>query len=69
LKHGVIELDNNKIKVRMSELIRPIDEAIMMCDSREEILMLASLMLVRLKDIYDTQIGEEGRKIMFGDFA
>jgi|TARA_B110000503_G_scaffold130_1_gene205 hypothetical protein len=62
-------LDNNKIKVRMSELIRPIDEAIMMCDSREEILMLASLMLVRLKDIYDTQIGEEGRKIMFGDFA
>jgi len=53
----------------MSELIRPIDEAIMMCDSREEILMLASLMLVRLKDIYDTQIGEEGRKIMFGDFA
>ena len=62
-------MDNNKIKVRMSELIRPIDEAIMMCDSREEILMLASLMLVRLKDIYDTQIGEEGRKIMFGDFA
>tara|TARA_R110000772_G_scaffold101387_2_gene201859 strand:+ start:9089 stop:9274 length:186 start_codon:yes stop_codon:yes gene_type:complete len=60
---------DNKIKVRMSELIRPIDEAIMMCDSREEILMLASLMLVRLKDIYDTQIGEEGRKIMFGDFA
>tara|TARA_R110000868_G_scaffold393077_1_gene663985 strand:- start:112 stop:300 length:189 start_codon:yes stop_codon:yes gene_type:complete len=62
-------LDDDKIKVRMSELIRPIDEAIMMCDSREEILMLASLMLVRLKDIYDTQIGEEGRKIMFGDFA
>ena len=62
-------MDNNKIKVRMSELISPIDEAIMMCDSREEILMLASLMLVRLKDIYDTQIGEEGRKIMFGDFA
>ena len=62
-------MDNNKIKVRMSELISPINEAIMMCDSREEILMLASLMLVRLKDIYDTQIGEEGRKIMFGDFA
>jgi hypothetical protein len=35
-------MNNDKIKVRMSELIRPIDEAILMCDDREEILMLAS---------------------------
>jgi len=62
-------LDNDKIKVRMKELIKPIDEAVMMCDSREEVLMLASVMMIRLKDIFDAQIGKEGRKIMFMDFA
>jgi hypothetical protein len=63
------EMDNDKIRVRMSELVRPIDEAILMCDDREEILMLASLMQVRLKDIYDTQIGVQGRKTMFKDLT
>ena len=62
-------MDNDKIKVRMKELIKPIDEAVMMCDSREEVLMLASVMMIRLKDIFDEQIGKEGRKTMFMDFA
>jgi hypothetical protein len=62
-------MNNDKIRVRMSELVRPIDEAILMCDDREEILMLASLMQVRLKDIYDTQIGVQGRKTMFKDLT
>ena len=64
-----IEMDNDRIKVRMSELVRPIDEAILMCDDREEVLMLASVMQVRLKDIYDTQIGVQGRKTMFKDLT
>ena len=64
-----IEMDKDKIKVRMSELVRPIDEAILMCDDREEVLMLASVMQVRLKDIYDTQIGVQGRKTMFKDLT
>ena len=63
------EMDNDKIKVRISELVRPIDEAILMCDNREEVLMLASVMQVRLKDIYDTQIGVQGRKTMFKDLT
>ena len=62
-------MDNDRIKVRMSELVRPIDEAILMCDDREEVLMLASVMQVRLKDIYDTQIGVQGRKTMFKDLT
>ena len=62
-------MNNDKIRVRMSELVRPIDEAILMCDDCEEILMLASLMQVRLKDIYDTQIGVQGRKTMFKDLT
>ena len=58
-------MDDAEVKLRMMELRRPIDEAIMMCDSREDILMLASVMQVALKDIYDTQIGTKGRKMMF----
>ena len=58
-------MDDAKVKLRMIKLRRPIDEAIMMCDGREEILMLASVMQVALKGMYDTQIGIEGRKTMF----
>lgn len=60
-------MDIIKVENRMRELMKPLDEAIFNCDSREEILMLASIMHVRLKDIYDAQIGEEGRRTMFKD--
>ena len=36
---------------RMAELAKPIDQQIMMCDSREEVLMLASVLLTRVKDM------------------
>jgi hypothetical protein len=57
------------IEVRMLELIKPIDEALLMCDSREEVLMLASIMIVRLKTMFDSQLGVEGRKTMFKDYV
>ena len=56
------------IEVRMRELIKPIDEALLMCDSREEVLMLASIMMVRLRTMLDSQLGVEGRKTMFKDY-
>jgi hypothetical protein len=56
------------IEVRMRELIKPIDEALLMCDSREEVLMLASIMMVRLRTMFDSQLGVEGRKTMFKDY-
>ena len=62
-------MNNDKIKVRMSELVRPIDEAILMCDDREEVLMLAAVMMNRLKDIFDAQLGVQGRKQMFKDLT
>ena len=57
------------IEVRMRELIKPIDEALLMCDSREEVLMLASIMMVRLRTMFDSQLGVEGRKTMFKDYV
>ena len=57
--------DRSVLQTRMRELTKPIDEALLMCDGREEVLMLASVMMVRLKNMFDSQIGVDGRKKMF----
>ena len=47
---------------RMQELMRPIDRQIMMCDNVEDVLMLASNMLVTAKVIYVQNLGGAGAK-------
>jgi len=49
---------------RMEELMEPIDRQIMMCDNVEDVLMLASNMMVTAKMIYIQQLGGEGAKIL-----
>tara|TARA_R110000765_G_scaffold143627_3_gene245330 strand:- start:1088 stop:1255 length:168 start_codon:yes stop_codon:yes gene_type:complete len=46
----------------MKELCKPVEQQILMCDSSEEILMMACAMLTHVKTMMDTQIGVEGRK-------
>ena len=53
---------------RMSELVEPIERQIMMCDTREDLLMMACVMLQRTREIFDAEIGINGRKKMFEDF-
>jgi len=62
-------VDDQMIAARMEELMRPVDQQIMMCDDRDEVLMMACAMMQRIREIFDTQIGEEGRKTMFGEYA
>ena len=50
------------VQERMRELCRPIEQQILMCDSREDILMMACAMLQHVKTMMDSQIGVEGRK-------
>lgn len=50
------------VLARMEELMRPIDRQIMMCDNVEDVLMLASNMLVTAKMIYVQQLGGAGAK-------
>ena len=50
------------VQERMRELCKPIEQQIMMCDSREDILMMACAMLQHVKTMMDSQIGAEGRK-------
>ena len=54
---------------RMEELMRPVDQQIMMCDSREDVLMMACAMMQRVREIFDNEIGEEHRRDMFRDLA
>ncbi len=60
---------NDKIQNRMSELAKPIEQQILMCDSREEILMIACVMLQRTREIFDQELTIEGRKKMFEDYV
>jgi hypothetical protein len=53
----------------MAELMEPINRQIMMCDSTEEMLMIASAMMVSAKEIFDNHIGVQGRKQMFKDLS
>jgi len=62
-------MQDRSIAARMEELMRPVDQQILMTDDREEVLMLACAMMQRIREIFDTQIGEEARKVMFGDYA
>jgi hypothetical protein len=59
----------DEVTVRMGELAEPIERQIMMCDSREELLMMACVMLQRTKEIFDQELTVEGRKRMFKDFV
>ena len=50
------------VQERMRELCKPIEQQILMCDSQEDILMMACAMLQHVKTMKDSQIGIEGRK-------
>lgn len=50
------------VRARMNELMLPIDKQIMMCDNVEDVLMLASNMMVTAKIIYVQQLGGAATK-------
>lgn len=58
-------MQNQDIKRRMSELMAPVDQQIMMCDDREDLLMMACAMLQRVNEIFTQELGEHGRDQMF----
>jgi hypothetical protein len=57
------------IERRMSELMEPIEQQLMMCDNREDQLMMACAMLQRVRELFDFHLGEEGRKQMLKDLV
>jgi hypothetical protein len=57
------------IRDRMAELMEPIDRQIMMCDNREDVLMLACAMLTSVKVIFDQELGKKARIQLFKDYT
>ena len=58
-------MQDRDVKKRMTELMAPVDQQIMMCDDREELLMMACAMLQRVDEIFTKELGEHGREQMF----
>lgn len=50
------------VEQRMSELMAPVDQQLMMCDDINELLMMACAMHQRSSEIFDQIIGPDGRK-------
>jgi len=57
------------LEERMLELMVPIDQCIQLTDDRTDMLMLACAMMQRIREIFDTELGEEGRKRMFKELV
>jgi len=55
------------IEERMRTLMTVIDTAILSTNDRNDQLMLACAMLQRTREIFDSTLGENGRKQMFKD--
>jgi hypothetical protein len=53
------------IEKRMMEMMEPVDKCIQLTDDDADMLMLACAMMQRVREIFDSQIGENGRKEMF----
>ena len=62
-------IDRDAVRKRMDELMTPIDRQIMMSDSREELLMIDCAMMQRTTEIFDSQLGIEGKKQMYKDYV
>jgi hypothetical protein len=62
-----ILMQNRNIEQRMTELMAPVEQQIMMCDDREDLLMMACAMLQRVNEIFTQELGKTGRDMMFRD--
>ena len=60
-------MKNNRgeVEQRLTNLMRPIDTQIMMCDEPNDILMMACGMLQRVGEIFESQLGKDGAQSMF----
>jgi hypothetical protein len=62
-------MKRNEVARRMDELMAPVERQIMMCDTREELLMMACAMMQRTTEIFNSELGIEGRKQMYKDYV
>jgi hypothetical protein len=62
-------MNKDNVAKRMDELMAPVEQQIMMCDSREELLMMACAMMQRTHEIFLQELGKNGAKLMYEDYV
>lgn len=62
-------MKDEQIRKKMTELMKPVDEAIMFANDEEDLLALACAMMASSKRIFDTVLGVDGRKKMFSSLV
>jgi hypothetical protein len=62
-------MDQNEANKRAHELLEPINRALMMCDDRNDLLILCFAMMNRSREVLDKEIGENRRKNLFSEHA
>ena len=61
-------MNTKEIQDRMTELMEPIDRQILMCDTSEDVLMFASIMMSTAKQMMVSNLGEENTKELMKGF-
>ena len=61
-------MNTKEIQDRMIELMEPIDRQILMCDTSEDVLMFASIMMSTAKQMMVSNLGEENTKELMKGF-
>ena len=62
-------MSKSEVAQRMGELMGPVEQQIMMCDTREDLLMMACAMMQRTHEIFLNELGEEGAKLMYKGYV
>jgi len=62
-------MENYTVENRLAELMQPVDQQLFLCNDGQEELLFACGMLQRIREIFDAQLGVEGRKLMFKDLS
>jgi hypothetical protein len=61
-------MTNEQMEKRIERLMLPVETQIMMCDDRNDLLLLAVGMLRKARLILDNQYNSEGRKAVIESF-
>jgi hypothetical protein len=61
-------MDYDKANTRALELLEPINRALMMCDDRNDQLILCFAMMNRSREVLDRLLGEDRRKNLFSEY-
>jgi hypothetical protein len=64
--------DNRSAEVKrakMTEIMRPIEQQMLLCESPQDKAMMACALLAVAKDLLDKTVGEEGRAYIFRGFT